>query len=128
MADTHEATMTLARDEFTARRRELDGHPEAVTASSRIDVVDIYGNVKTWVVDLFRVDGAVTAFVQRGGTDGYIRLVVPPAVTSAIARHQAGLVTKSRRRVAKRVVADRLARGEQVGNPEALARGRKEKG
>lgn len=119
-----DATVVLARDEFTARRRELDGHPEAVAASSRIDVVDVYGNVRTWVLDLYRLDGAVTAFVQRGGTDDYIRLVVPPQVTSAIARHQAGLVTKARRRVAKRVVADRLARGEQVGNPEALRKGR----
>lgn len=106
----HEPTVTLARDEFTSRRRDLDGHPEAVAASSRIDVVDPYGNVATWVVDLYRLDGDVTAFVQRGAGDGsYIRLVVPPAVTAAISRHQAGLVTKHRRKVAKRVAADKRA-------------------
>lgn len=116
-----EPTVTLARDEFTARRRDLDNNPEAVRASSRIDVVDDYGNVATWNIDLYRVEGRVTAFVQRGTTDGYIRLVVPPDVTGAIARHQSGLVTKSRRKTARRVVEDKRARGEQVGNPEALA-------
>lgn len=122
----HEPTVTLARDEFTSRRRELDGHPESVAASSRIDVVDPYGNVATWVLDLYRLEGAVTAFVQRGAGDGsYIRLVIPPAVTSAIARHQSTLVTKHRRKVAQRIVADKRARGEQVGNPAALADARR---
>jgi hypothetical protein len=120
-----EPTITLARDEFTARRRELDGHPEAVTASSRIDVVSVYGEVTTWVLDLYRVAGDVTAFVQRGGTAGYQRFVMPPQVTAAITRHQAGLVTKSRRRTAKRVMADRVARGEKVGNPEAFKQHRR---
>ena len=120
-----EPTVRLARDEFTAGRRGLEGHPEAVTASSRIDVVDDYGNVTTWVLDLYRVERNVTAFVQRGGADGYIRIVVPPQVTAAIARHQAGLVTKARRRTARRVISDKRARGEQVGNPEALAKARR---
>ena len=122
-----EPTITLPRDEFTARRRELDGHPEAVTASSRIDVTDIYGHVTTWVLDLYRVEGMVTAFVQRGGTEGYQRFVMPPQVTSAISRHQAGLVTKSRRKLAKRITANRKARGEQVGNPEALRKAREKR-
>lgn len=123
-----EPSVTLARDEFTVRRRDLNGHPEAVAASSRIDVVDYYGNVATWVVDLYRLDGDVTAFVQRGGNDGsYIRLVVPPAVTAAISRHQSNLITKHRRKVAKRIVEDKRARGEQVGNPEALAVARRKK-
>ncbi len=119
------AEKELPRDEFTARRRALDGHPEAVAASARIDVTDAYGAVVTWVLDLYRLEGAVTAFVQRGAGPGdYIRLVIPPAVTGAIARHSAGLVTKARRKTARRVVADRIARGESVGNPAALAAAR----
>ena len=116
-----EPTIRLSRDEFTATRRELEGHPEAVASSSRIDITDAYDNVVTWVLDLYRVENRVTALVQVGGADGYTRIVVPPAVTAAIARHQSGLITKQRRKTARRVVADRLARGEQVGNPEALA-------
>ena len=120
-------TQFLPRDEFTARRRDLSNHPEAVTASSRIDTVDDYGNVTTWVLDLFRVEGRVTAFVQRGAADGFVRLVLPPDVTAAIGRHQAGLVTKNRKRIARARVADARARGEKLGNPEALARARKGK-
>ena len=124
---TDEPQVTLARDEFTAKRRDLQNHPEGVEASSRIDVTDIYGNVTTWVLDLYRVEGKVTALVQRGAPDGYIRLVMPPDVTSAIARHFSLLVTKARKKTARRVVADKRARGEQVGNPEALAAARKAK-
>ena len=120
-----QAERTLPRDEFTARRRELDGHPEAVKASTRIDVEDVYGAVVTWNLDLYRIEGTVTAFVQRGSTDGYMRFVVPPQVIAAIARHQSGLVTKARRRVARRVVEDKRAQGKPLGNPEALARARK---
>ena len=116
-----EPTIRLSRDEFTARRRELNDHPEAVHASSRVDVVNPYGDVSTWVLDLFRVEGRVTALIQRFTADGGTRMVIPPEVTTAIARHQSSLVTKQRRKVARRVVADKRARGEQVGNPEALA-------
>jgi len=127
-AQHDEPELRLARDEFTVRRRELSGHPEAVSATARLDVSDAYGNVTTWVVDLYRVEGDVTAFLQRGANDGYVRLVLPPQVTSAIARHQSGLVTKARRKQARRVVADRRARGEQVGNPEALKQARAKRG
>lgn len=108
-------SITLARDEFTATRRDLDNHPEAVKSSSRIDVVDPYGNLVTWVVDLYRLEGRVTAFVQRGANDDYIRLVIPPDVTGAIARHQSALITKHRRKVARRSIADlRAQSGEEV--------------
>lgn len=109
-----EPEVRLARDEFTVERRRLDGHPEAVKASSRIDVADDYGNVTTWVCDLYRLEGQVTAFIQRGAPEGYIRLVMPAAVTAAIARHQAGLVTKHRRKVAKRAIANLRAESGEV--------------
>jgi len=127
MANTREQdpTIALPRDEFTAKRRDLDNHPEAVKASSRIDVADYYGNVTTWVLDLYRLEGDVTAFVQRMNGESGSRLVIPADVTAAITRHQSALVTKARRRVGKRVAADRAARGEVVGNPEALAKARK---
>lgn len=48
-ADTTEPELRLSRDEFTTRRRELSGHPEAVSATARIDISDHYGNVTTWV-------------------------------------------------------------------------------
>lgn len=122
-----EPTMRLARDEFTVERRRLDGHPEAVKASSRIDVPDDYGNVTTWVIDQYRLEGNVTAFVQRGAPDGYTRLVMPPQVTAAIARHHRGLASKHRRKVARRSIADlRAASGEAVEAPNARRRRRKQ--
>lgn len=113
--DREEPAVKLARDEFTVERRRLDGHPEAVKASSRIDVKDDYGNVTTWNLDLYRLEGIVTAFVQRGAPDGYTRLLVPGKVTAAIARHFGALASKHRRKQARRSIADlRAESGEQV--------------
>lgn len=120
-----EPEIKLARDEYTAERRRLEGHPEAVKATSRIDVADDYGNVTTWNLDLYRLDGRVTAFVQKGGADGYTRLVVPSPVTAAIARHSAGLVSKHRRKVARRSVADLRAQSGEVLEPPS---GRRKRG
>lgn len=118
--------VTLPRDRFTADRRRFEGHPEAVKASSRIDVTDPYGNLETWVVDLYRLGGEVTAFAQVGGAAGkYDRIVMPPEVTSVIARHLTGLVTKQRRQVARKIARDKKALGIKLGNPEALKRARK---
>ena len=113
--------VTLARDEFTTERRRLDGHPEAVKTSSRLDVPDDYGNLTTWVIDQYRLEGDVIALVQIIDRESGTRLVLPPAVTRVIASGPDKLVSKHRRKVAKRIVADKRARGEQVGNPEALA-------
>jgi hypothetical protein len=123
-----EPELKLARDEFTVGRRTLEGHPEAVAARATIDVKDFYGGVTTWVIDLFRLEGDVTAFIQVGRPDGgYVRLVMPSEVTAAIIRHQAGLITKARRKQAKKLIANRKAQGLPVGNPEALALARKKR-
>lgn len=124
---SNEAQVTLARDPFTVERRRLEGHPEAVKTSSRLDVPDDYGNVTTWVIDQYRLEGTVIALVQIITADGGSRIVLPPAVTRTIAAGQDKLATKNRRRVGKRIAADKLARGEKVGNPEALAKARKRK-
>lgn len=105
----------LARDEFTVALRALEKHPEGVQAESRVDVIDFYGNVVTWNLNLFRVEGAVTALVQIGAAVGYQRLVIPPKVTAVIYRHFSGLASKHRRKQAKRSVADlRAQSGEEV--------------
>lgn len=120
-------TAQLARDEFTVRRRELDNTPEAVKTSNRIDIVDpTTTEITTWIVDQYRFDGRVTMFLQVGKPDGgYIRLLVPAKVMAAIARADDSLVSKQRRQTARRVVEDRIARGDKLGNPEALAAARR---
>lgn len=118
-------TAQLARDEFTVKRRELDNTPEAVKTSNRIDIVDpTTTEITTWLIDQYRFDGRVTMFVQVGKPDGYIRLLVPPKVMAAIWTAGDTLIGKQRRQTARRVVEDRLARGEKLGNPDALARAR----
>jgi len=124
--DEHQPTAKLARDPFTEALRKFKRNPEAVEASARIDVMDEIEGLTTWNIDLFRKEGEVTALIQIGRQDGgYTRIVMPPSVTNAIARHQAGLVTKQRRKTAKRIVADKKAQGLPVGNPAALAAARK---
>jgi hypothetical protein len=121
-----EPTAQLARDEFTRKRHELDNTPEAVKTSNRIDIVDqTTTEITTWLIDQYRFDGRVTMFVQVGKPDGYIRIMVPPKVMAAIANAGDALVSKQRRQTARRVVSDRLARGEKLGNPEALAAARR---
>lgn len=123
--------ITLARDEFTVERRRLDGHPEAVKAQSRIDVEDDYGTVTTWIIDLYRLrderkkSSELVALVQRITNNDGVRFVIPAKVTEAFTRHAAGLVTKHRVKVGRRISADKKAQGLPVGNPAALAAARK---
>lgn len=117
----------LPRDEFSVRLRELTDHPGAVKASSRVDVSDFYGRSETWIIDTFRTQGGVeTAFVQRMGSEP-LRLMVPPAVMNALTRQHDANTTKMRRRGAQAAMATRIARGDTLGNPDALKRARKAK-
>jgi hypothetical protein len=118
------AERTLPRDEFTVRLRELRDNPGAVSTSSRVDIPDFYGNHETWTVDTFRHDGIETAFVQRMSADGGLRMLVPPQVMSALVRGHETLTGKSRSRGARRAVETRIARGDVLGNPEALKKAR----
>ena len=123
--DAHVPTVALARDPFTDARRRLEGNPAAVKTQSRLDVADDYDNVATWIIDQYRHDGKTIALVQIVSASGGTRLVLPPAVTKAIAAGQASLATRNRSRVGKLQAAKRRADGLPVGNPEALKLARK---
>src|SRR5262245_39619303 len=116
----------LPRDEFTVRLRELSDNPGAVRTSSRVDVTDSYGNLVTWTLDTFRVDGSTTSFVQRMDGNGGQRILLPPKVWDAMTRGHDNLTTKVRRASARRAVATRIARGDVLGNPEALRLARRD--
>lgn len=119
------AERELPRDEFSSRLRELGNHPGAVKASSRVDLVDDYGNLTTWTIDSFAHGGDVTAFVQRMAPDGALRLVLPPKVLAAIQRQRTSQTAQARRRGARQAVETKRATGQQVGNPDALRKARK---
>ena len=55
------------------------------------------------------------------------RLVLPPEVSAVIARQRDALTTKSRVKGARQAVATRLERGDQLGNPEALKKARRQR-
>jgi hypothetical protein len=115
----------LPRDAFSTALRDLTRNPGAVRSSSKVDLTDLYGNSETWVVDTFRHDGDETVLLQRIDGTGGIRLVLPPAVTAAISRQRDRATTVNRKRGAQAAVATRIARGDVLGNPDALRKARK---
>jgi hypothetical protein len=120
-------TTTIPRDPFSATLRALSDNPGAVRSSSKVDLADLLGNAETWIVDTFRVDGKETVLLQRINADGGSRMVIPPAVTGALARQRDQVTTQSRKRGARQAVATRRERGDVLGNVAALAKGRKGK-
>ena len=117
---------TLPRDAFSTALRSLTANPGAVRTSSKIDIVDLYGTSETWVVDTFRTEGGdETVLLQRIDGNGGLRLVLPPAVTEALTRQRDRATTVNRKRGARRAMETRIARGDTIGNPEALLKARR---
>jgi hypothetical protein len=111
---------------FSRELRSLRDNPGAVSSASTIHTQDFYGNSATWVLETFRDgDGDQKVFIQKIDELGGARLVLPPEVTAALARHRDQLSTKVRRRQGHRLVAQRRERGDVLGNPAALAAARK---
>lgn len=101
----------LPRDPYSQTLRRLMDHPDGVPAgNATIDLVTMLGHSETWIVKTIRVEGADTVFLQRIDADSGMRLVLPPEVTAAIARHRERAVTVNRRRAARRGVATKQAK------------------
>jgi hypothetical protein len=102
----------LPTDNFSRRLRELQDNPGAMGSGSTIHARDFYGNLETWVVETYRTeDGRETVFAQRNAADGALRLVIPPEVAAALSRHRDQLVTRTRKRAARRGLETKRARG-----------------
>lgn len=111
----------LPRDAFSEALRAFEGNPGATRSDSTIHIPDFYGRNVTWVITTFRADGQDTTLLQRIGVDGRaLREVLPPRVTDAMNRHRSSVATSNRRRGARQAVATKLAKGMQLGNPDAL--------
>lgn len=115
----------IPTDEFSRLLREVQSNPGALGSGSTVHVKDFYGNLQSWIVETFRVDGQERVFIQRATADGLTRLVLPEAITATIGRHRDQLLGKARRRSARQALATKRANGIPVGNPEALKRARK---
>jgi len=83
------------------------------TRVSTIRHVDpLVGNVSTYLVESIRVhDEGDWCFVEVATKDGNIRVVLPPKVTTAVARQRDSLTTKVRRRIGREQAAERKAAG-----------------
>lgn len=115
MADT-----TIPTDEFSRLLRETQNNPGAFGAGSTVHIKDFYGNLESWIVETYRVNGTERVFIQRTTAAGLTRLVLPEQITATYNRHRDQLIARSRRRAARQAVATRRSRGDVLGNPEAL--------
>lgn len=113
MAETH-SSMPTAYDRQLATLHDL---PDVVkTKPSTIRVVPPLGvgGTEVFVVQTYRqAERGDTCFLEVMGASGAVRLVLPPAVTAAIARQRDALTSKTRSRAAKATATDRAARGER---------------
>jgi hypothetical protein len=120
----------LPSDPFEITLSRLLDHPDgAHTQPTVADAIDFYGNATTFIVRTVKWAEGTTVFLTHVDGSGRppIRLVLPPKVMQLILRQQEAVSTMVRRRVGKRLMADRIARGEmRVGfTPEMRAKAAK---
>lgn len=121
MNDTH---MTIS--EFDRLVGALEGLPDVVKSKPTTvrAMLPLIGIARSFIVQTYRQrDKGDTIFLETVGAEGTIRIAIPPQVADAIARQRESLTGKVRSKVAKQVMADRMARGEK---PAFLVKGKKE--
>ena len=104
-------------DAFDRQLGALHGLPDVIKSSvSTIRAVPPLGvgGSQVFIVQTYRQsERGDTIFLEASGSDGTVRLVLPPAVCNLIARQRDALSTKSRSRAAKAQAEDRKAKGIQ---------------
>lgn len=102
----------IPSDVFSRTLRAVQDNPAALGSSSTVHARDFYGNAETWVIETYRADDArVTVFVQFNSAEGGRRFVLPPEVTAKIFSHNDSLITRARRRAARKAVDTKRERG-----------------
>lgn len=75
-------------------------------------ITPLLGNVETWIVSTVRQkDQGDYIFIESVSEAGSLRIVLPPAVSAVVARQRDALGTITRRKVGRRVMAERMAAG-----------------
>jgi hypothetical protein len=112
----NETQTTSVVSEFDRLVGALEGLPD-VTKSKPTTVramMPLIGIARSYIVQTYRQkDRGDTIFLETVGSEGAIRIAIPPQVAEAIARQRDALTGKVRSKNAKRVMADRMARGEK---------------
>ena len=115
-------------DDLTTYDRMMSGFeglPDITrTSPATLQVVaPMIGKVQTFIVQTIRQQSSGDhVFLQIVTGSEAIRVVLPPRVADTIARQRGALSTKVRSKHAKRVMADRIARGEDIGKGLRAAR------
>lgn len=105
-------------DDFDRTLGSLEGLPDTVqTRPATIRATTpLIGSSQTFIIQTVRqAERGDTVFLEYVDRKGATRIVLPPAVTNAIARQRDALTDKSRSKAAKALAADRKARGVQPG-------------
>lgn len=104
-------------DAYDRQLAALHGLPDVVrTKPSTIRSVPTLGvgGTQVFVVQTYRQsERGDTLFLEVVGAGAAVRIVLPPAVTTVIARQRDALTGKARSKAAKATAADRAARGER---------------
>lgn len=107
--------------------RSLTGRPDVMkTAPSPIrHVHPVTENVQSFIVQTFRArDEGDTITLEFVGSEGSVRMTLPPPVADCIARQRAALTARGRRVRGKNQADERKARGERP----AFLKGAKKRG
>lgn len=110
---TTEPEYAAGPDEFDRQLGGLHGLPDCVEIANTVHVVEpIVGNAKTYIVRRFRQsEQGDTIFLHVVSRDLNVRVILPPKVMALLARQDAVLSTKLRRKNGKRLAEDRKAQG-----------------
>jgi hypothetical protein len=113
---------------FDRTLRSLNGIPDAActkasTVRSMHPVLEI---AQTFIVQTYRhKERGDTVFIEYIGTEGSMRVALPPEVAEVIARQRDALTTKNRKRSAREQAAARKAAGIQPAFLKAKKRTKK---
>lgn len=116
----------LADDAYSVTLTRLLDNPAAIkTHGSTLNLMTFLRNTETWFVQIVRVDGKDVGFLQRVGSDGGQRWVLPAEVMAALNRQTVALDRIARRRGAQKAIATKLAKGQTLGNAATFKRGKR---
>lgn len=120
---------TLAKSKFDRLMGSLTDLNETVRSAETVTrdtpLFGVGEGTTTYITQTIRQkDVGDFIFVEVVSEEGTVRLVLPPKVSSVIARQRDSLASKNRSRSAKASAQERMARGEVPG----FARGRRGSG
>jgi len=115
-------------DAYDQMSRKLTDRPDTVKSTASIKTTSPLGVVERWTIETYRhplppkknqkpgveVRGD-TILLEHGSGERYLRLIIPPEVTEAIARMRDAVATKNRKRGAKKAVQTRAELGIEPG-------------